>query len=308
MKMTQLTIRMLTLALPVVLQACTANKTLAQTPPPREADAATAPAAPSAPAAEASEPAPARPMRPAAPPAPPTPKLPGWKDPNSKFEFKLAPGGGFGSVASGGRLITYKMFGSDTPAIITTGSMDASVQAEWKEDLGVMNKLLLDKIAGVGGGDTLAMGIRLTSLPRSSPMYVEDCGVIISAGASRLLAPGKSTQNKSDKPRDPMSAWEKARRELSGLPADPSEKDNTPAFDQAKVDELINTIVGILPEASHIRHLKDGEFVLVTVSGFDDDGNPVRLTLRAKKADIDQAASGQLKPDEFRQRVTRRIG
>jgi hypothetical protein len=35
---------------------------------------------------------------------------------------------------------------------------------------------------------------------------------------------------------------------------------------------------------------------------------PVRLTLKARKADIDQAAKGTLTPEAFRQRVARRIG
>jgi hypothetical protein len=48
--------------------------------------------------------------------------------------------------------------------------------------------------------------------------------------------------------------------------------------------------------------------VFVTVSGFDETGLPVRMTLKARKADIDQAAGGKIDADDFKQRVARRIG
>jgi hypothetical protein len=46
----------------------------------------------------------------------------------------------------------------------------------------------------------------------------------------------------------------------------------------------------------------------VTISGADDTGNPKRLTLKAKKSDIDDASTGKIKPDEFAKRVAHRIG
>src|SRR6185436_6595187 len=84
---------------------------------------------------------------------------------------------------------------------------------------------------------------------------------------------------------------------------------NTSAkFDQDKLDSLIDGILKILPEANHIRSLKADESVIVTIAGSDDAGNATRLTFKAKKSDIDDTAGGKITRDEFKQRVTKRIG
>ena len=43
----------------------------------------------------------------------------------------------------------------------------------------------------------------------------------------------------------------------------------------------------------------------MTFSGIDDAGEPARLSLKAKKSDIDQAAAGKLSAKEFKDRVAR---
>lgn len=80
------------------------------------------------------------------------------------------------------------------------------------------------------------------------------------------------------------------------------------AFDQAKVDALVNGVLSALPEAKNMRHLKESEALVVTISGRDDMGVPMRLTFKAKKADIDQAGTGTLTPEEFKTRVARNLG
>jgi hypothetical protein len=79
-------------------------------------------------------------------------------------------------------------------------------------------------------------------------------------------------------------------------------------FKRAVVEELVDAALKVLPEASNLRHLSSGEVVFVTIAGVDEAGTPVRLTLKAKKTDIDQVASGELSPKEFKERVARRIG
>ena len=79
-------------------------------------------------------------------------------------------------------------------------------------------------------------------------------------------------------------------------------------FSQALVDELIDSALSVLPEAKNVRHLGTDEAVFVTIAGVDAAGEPARLTLKAKKADIDKAASGELTPEQFKERVAKRIG
>ena len=75
-----------------------------------------------------------------------------------------------------------------------------------------------------------------------------------------------------------------------------------------KAEDLIDGILTILPEAANMHSLKPDENVIVTISGISDTGGSVRLTLKAKKSDIDDAASGKINADEFKQHVAHRIG
>jgi hypothetical protein len=53
--------------------------------------------------------------------------------------------------------------------------------------------------------------------------------------------------------------------------------------------------------------LKDGEHVFVTVVGYGETGLPARLTVKAKKADIDAASRGAITPEAFKSRVASRV-
>jgi hypothetical protein len=204
----------------------------------------------------------------------------------------------------------------DSPVIISTQPIDSTAATEWKEDLQVMDKVIREEVARGGADDPQAMGIKLTMLGRSGPMYVEGAGAIFSASVNFPLAPiGATTGKKDEKPRDPASKWEKAKRELSGYPmparrVDGGEVEEGPAlvFDQAKVDQLKSAMAKALVEASNIRHLAGNESVFVTIVGIDEGAMPVRWTLKAAKADIDAAAAGKLSPEEFAKRIAQRVG
>jgi hypothetical protein len=210
-------------------------------------------------------------------------------------------------------LFTARTPSPEAPAIISTQPLDAAAQTEWREDLNVMDKILRDEMgrAGVDGG-MRAMGIKLTMIGQTAPTYVENCGVIFTSAVNWPLAPsGGASGNKDDRPRAPDSPWERAKRELNGATSEPKGRRPEappPAFDQAKLDDLVSAIVKVLPQATNFRHLGEQEFVFVTVVGADEGGNPLRLTLKAKKADIDRAARGQVSPPDFAALVTRRIG
>ncbi len=215
----------------------------------------------------------------------------------------------------------------DSPALIVSRPMNANMRGEWQEDLRVMDKLLRDEVRRVGGDTSReAMGIRLwfdgqAHSPGAKPAYLEDYAVLFSyqvafplAGTTNA-APGRA-ERKTD------SAWERARSEVrskgvtevNGVTKvyEYSQSGDGPstaaAFDADKVEALINGLVQMLGEAKNIRHLKSDEFVIVTVSGSDDAGKPLRLTLKVSKADIDKLADGKLKPEEFRSKVAQNLG
>jgi hypothetical protein len=204
--------------------------------------------------------------------------------------------------------------GGDRPALITTQAMDTKALNQWKEDLNVMDKLLRDEIARVAGDFTpRAMGIALRFAGSSSPMYVEGSGAIFSGSVSVPLAAGDGT-GKTDEKGNGDSPWERAKMEIDIANGhqiritNGRQPEAIAKFDQTKLDSLTDAIVKILPEANHIRSLKPDESVIVTLTGTDDSGSPLRLTLKAKKSDIDDASSGKIKPEEFKPRVTQRIG
>jgi hypothetical protein len=221
--------------------------------------------------------------------------------------------GFFGSTSD------YVLSSNDTPVLLVTGPMDKQTRADWKEDMNVMYKLLRDAIetSGANAG-TSAMGIRLQSLGRAAPLYIEDCGLVFRVSTNLPLASAGNQSATQPGPTTRASAWELTRRQINGevdrnIPrrqfgAGPLLLAERPIpFDQQRVDAMIRAIIETLPEASHFRHLKPGEFIFVSVSGTDDAGAPRRLTLKAKKSDIDAAAGGQLQPEDFQRRVARNI-
>ena len=199
----------------------------------------------------------------------------------------------------------------DQSSIITTETMDAAAQKELREDLAVMDRLVRDEVTRAGADAPSAMGIKITMLGQGAPMYVEGAGAVFSATVNWPLA-AAGAGKKDDRPRDPESKWEVAKREIAGsnLPrrGKPGDVIEPPVFDQARLDTLRNNLLTVLPEATNIRHLKPNESVIVTVQGVDEAGHSVRMTLKATKADVDAAAAGKLSSADFAQRVAQRIG
>lgn len=203
----------------------------------------------------------------------------------------------------------------NSPALIVTEPLSDADRTAWTEDLKVMDKLLREAVSAGGGGGAgsgmIAMGIQVSplSFDRNEPVYLEGAGVLLSTKTNIALATSGSPTTSPGVEREVESAWERARRELKG-PSDSPRFRRTPAlpvFDQAKLDRLIASIATLLPEATNIRQLKDDEFVYITVIGIDDAGVSQRLNFKASKSDIDQAASGAISPETFRQRVASNI-
>jgi hypothetical protein len=208
-------------------------------------------------------------------------------------------------------------------AVVSTESMDAAAGNEWREDLVVMDKLLRDAVSDAAtprDAQRVVLGLAIkSSANRVPPTYVEGAGVVLTTGAGFPLAPDPSATTRPDRPRQQPSAWDRAKRELSGggkrqgiewfAEGGELAVEDEPAvpFEQSKLDALVDAIVKVLPEASNFRHLKEGEHVFVSVVGYGETGLPARLTLKAKKADIDAASRGTITPEEFKSRVALRV-
>jgi hypothetical protein len=230
-------------------------------------------------------------------------------------------GGGGGSYARSG-VVHFTM--PTAPLIVVTQSMPPQTEQEWAEDLKVMDKLLRDAVTR-GSGDARpreAMGIRMTMMGgKVEPMYVEGAGAVFGFSVnSTLAAASGEPKEAAESPGNDASAWERAKRDLRNngagpaggfappFPGDAMPRVEPRKFKRAVVEQLVDAALKVLPEASNLRHLPSGEAVFVTIAGVDEAGAPVQLTLKAKKTDVDQAASGELSPKEFKAKVARRIG
>lgn len=207
---------------------------------------------------------------------------------------------------------------SESVAVVSTEAMEPAVGDALREDLVILDKLLREAVStGAAERQAEVLGVKMSG-NRVPPTYVEGAGVILTTGAGFPIMPGDDgATTRPDRERQRPSAWDRAKREVKGSSRhDPwfgegpeMAVDFAPAveYDQAKVDALVDAIVKILPEAANFRHLKENEFVFVTVVGASELSVPARLTLKAKKADIDAASKGAITPDEFKSRVTSRV-
>ncbi len=151
-----------------------------------------------------------------------------------------------------------------------------------------------------------------------------------------LSAPPEVDVEKVEKDVDPL--WEGTKREISTSDKTLAEDyvyvkyDSTKEYDAEKVEDLKTNLTKALRHAANIRNLKPDELIILTVAGTQQpsaavaeiagkDGKtyrviasnadtgplfgaaPALLTIRAKKADIDAYAKGQLDLDKFRERV-----
>lgn len=203
--------------------------------------------------------------------------------------------------------------GSD-PAVIATHALKPETRADLQADLKIMDKLLLEKISHATAYDTQpAVAFTWNNRQAGEGAYIEDFGVLFSCETSVILA---TTESKPKAPAaDAESDWERARKEVEAGAEQPHSfspaysgsffrvGNKTSEFSQKRLDELVNTIIQVLPEAKHIRGLKGSDAVVITVTGEDDAGNPARLTVKTKKSDIDELAGGKLKSDDFAARV-----
>lgn len=259
-------------------------------------------------------------------------------------------GGGFGGVG-GGFGAGGSFGGASEPLIVPEGEPKPEALAEAREDLSILSRILR-KAAGRTDGQPEAMGIMLSSLPglrQPQAMYLGGYGALFLLNVQFPLAPAEEVE-KQPAEKSANTAWEEARRELYGpkRPSDPfvitkTGPQHRVAYNADRVAGLKRELIEVLKHASNLRHVSDGEQVVVTVTSTAGAGAGARnvmriekekierrygsrstgssqplvvevheerrggpgttLVLRVKKADADAYAAGKLEHEEFAKRV-----
>jgi len=167
-------------------------------------------------------------------------------------------------------------------------------------------------------------------------MYIQGYGALFLTKVDFLLSPPpEAPEEKETEEEDTDPLWTQMRQEIYA-PEEvgrgrstgdrPEEK-----YDAEKVEELKETLIKTLKHAANIRNLKPDESVILTVIGkagqpaasaierlYEEDysryiistsragtgfSSPTVLTIRAKKADINAFAEGQLSFDQFTEKT-----
>ncbi|MCL5282873.1 MAG: hypothetical protein M1376_23560 [Planctomycetes bacterium] len=189
-----------------------------------------------------------------------------------------------------------------------------------------------------GPGNIATPRILRASGGRPKPMYIGGYGAVFSLSVDfPLLPPEAPEPNKVTEKTDPT--WAQAQRELQDpqaalrLQRGPSQGR---VYRAEAVETLRNTLIGLFKHATNIRDLGPDAWLTILVHGpaaavqdsASDSGSTAvyvgdspyqqhqllllpqtrqegrtLMTLRAKKADIDQYAKGQLDDTQFQQRV-----
>jgi hypothetical protein len=176
--------------------------------------------------------------------------------------------------------------------------------------------------------DDTRLRILRSSKGRPRPMYVGGYGAIFSLEVDFPLVPPPEMPREDQTAEPTDQVWAQAQRELLDPQAASRRQRRAPQaepYRQEVVEGLKNALTDALKHATNIRDLGAEAWLTIlvqgpapTVQGLPADspyGAPLpplvgprstagtRLTLRARKADIDQYAEGQLDDAQFQQRV-----
>jgi hypothetical protein len=160
---------------------------------------------------------------------------------------------------------------------------------------------------------------------RPKAIYLGGYGVIFSLQVDFPLVPPPETAEPNKTADKTDRVWAAAQRELLNPPATAHLRTGAPhmPYRPEAVETLRSTLIAAFKHASNIRDLEAESWLTILVQGpatvadpsQDSSGDPTvnplggrpagrtLLTLRAKKADIDQLAKGSLEQTEFRKRV-----
>lgn len=225
-------------------------------------------------------------------------------------------------------------------AFVQAKSMEPKVKTELAEDMAVMARIL-DKAAGVNDVKRVAaMNVTISVLGSAQAarnLYLDDYGLVFFVTTPVVLvAPGGEAGEK--KLASTSSDWEEAKRDLEGTrePSDvwfEQENQTTEEYDAQKVEQLKNGLIEALKNATHLRHLKANDRIVVLVNSSGSAGGNQNiwvgthgrmdlldvnttggrgtgteekhtLTITVKKEDVDAFANGKMAAEDFRKKVT----
>ncbi len=206
--------------------------------------------------------------------------------------------------------------------VIPTGQPREGQVNQTREDLGVMTKILADRLRQADlnpeEGPVFWGGQRTVKA-----MYLGGFGAVFIVRADFPLLPSAEAKQTPVK-EDTDEVWAKTRQQILAPDTGEDRDNKQPEFDAAKVSALKEALTAAIKHAANIRALAAGESVAVVVMGEGHgesagafglapevfgrlgggEGEGSVLVLRAGKADIDAFAKGQLDQDGFRKKVT----
>ena len=234
--------------------------------------------------------------------------------------------------------------------VIRTSDVDSKAQSNLEEDLAVMSRILDKTVAKKLDDDrgNRFMGINVLFGPGSGSirnLFLEGYGALFLLNVNFPLLPPPEKAQPTKEKSETDSTWEEAKQELYGqsdawAQAGKAFKFSTSAspqqeYDKDKVDDLTESLLEALKNATNIRNLKADESITVCVFGGvsvapgkawlkrapsapdadrdevlitePGDGRPAYgtiMTIRVKKSDADAFAKGKLNLEDFRKKAS----
>lgn len=229
--------------------------------------------------------------------------------------------------------------------VVPPGDATGEQVGQLREDLAIMSRVLqkaANPEAGKRPSFRLHFGdVRWGGQTDLDALYLDGFGALFLLNVDfPLTEAAKDTDTPKEKQGAKDTAWEQARRELSGRPDDElhwsedSQEDGPKPFDAEKVSSLKQRLIQALASAGNIRALKSGDQVVVQVTGRSprqprpaitqgrsggvggayrsavflgdgpEPGPAATLTLKVKKSDLDRRATGGLGEQDFAKTVT----
>lgn len=157
--------------------------------------------------------------------------------------------------------------------VIRSSETDAKTLAATEKDLNIMGRILEKSLTSPEDGPHRAMGIRVYTLgdhSRVSNLQIEGYGAIFMLHVNfPLVGPASKSEESADKGPS-NSTWDEAEHDLYGPPPG-SEAFHGAAmlkedYDPNRVEKLKNVLLDALKNASHMRHLKSDENVMIVVT------------------------------------------
>jgi hypothetical protein len=212
---------------------------------------------------------------------------------------------------------------TETVLVIPGKPLEAQALDRIVEDLTIMGRIiekdLSPEVAAAAPGDVFVIGMdhpgtmgpeALSPSPgRVKPMYVGGYGAVFFLRVDFPLVPPPETPEPPAKTEKADSVWAEAKRSLQAPEPGPfnAYQQAAPApqpYNAETATALKARLIASMKHAANIEVISPDEWLAIVVQApAPAPGAKTVLTLRAKKADIDQFAAAKLDRTQFEQRV-----